>query len=97
MRFRVTIRGEGTELRGYADESVLTRLNQIPPAFAAVVVSVADAGYEPFGQDGAWHEDGEAAVWRGRLRTCAAERDELADKVAALEEELTRALGEERP
>jgi hypothetical protein len=48
MRYRVTIRGEGTELRGYATPEALAELADIHTDTAVVVASPVDDTYNPF-------------------------------------------------
>lgn len=76
MRYRVTIRGAGTEIRGYAGPEALALIGRAPGVgdeTYLVVASPAGDDYDPF-----------------------AEQDELRNRVAVLEAELSRAL-EERP
>lgn len=52
MRYRVTLRGNGTELRGYATADALAQLStHIHPETAVVVASPADDDYDPFKVD----------------------------------------------
>lgn len=55
-RWRVTIRGEGVELRGYADLhlNALEALSQAMIPYGLVIASPADDYYDPFAQ---WEED----------------------------------------
>jgi len=48
MRYRVTIRGEGTELRGYATPEALAELADIHTETAIVVASPVEDTYNPF-------------------------------------------------
>lgn len=49
MRFRVTVRGEGTEIRGYATPEALRALAADgTDQFYTVVASPADEDYDPF-------------------------------------------------
>ena len=47
-RFRVTIRGEGTEIRGYATGEALVALGNNTSDPFIVVASPADDDYDPF-------------------------------------------------
>jgi hypothetical protein len=47
-RYRVTIRGEGTEIRGYATYEALARLARDKSDPFIVVASPADDDYDPF-------------------------------------------------
>jgi len=52
MRYRITLRGEHLELRGYLDDIDLLRKlgDAIEPLNIMVVASPADADFNPFGQ-----------------------------------------------
>lgn len=51
-RFRVTIRGEGTELRGYATAEALAALADDDSDPFIVVASLAEDDYDPFRSEG---------------------------------------------
>jgi hypothetical protein len=48
MRFRVTVRGERIELRGYVDPGVLAALSSATEGLAMVIASPAEDDYDPF-------------------------------------------------
>jgi hypothetical protein len=48
MRFRVTVRGERIELRGYVDPGVLAALSSAMEGLAMVIASPAEDDYDPF-------------------------------------------------
>jgi hypothetical protein len=52
MRWRITVRGEGIELRGYLDDTewipALQELSEAMKPFGMVVASPADEDYNPF-------------------------------------------------
>jgi hypothetical protein len=50
VRYRITVRGEDTELRGYidGDESRLRKLSLLMEPFGLVVASPAQPDYNPF-------------------------------------------------
>lgn len=48
MRYRITIRGEGTELRGYATYEAAMALGKNANDPFVVVASPADDDYDPF-------------------------------------------------
>jgi hypothetical protein len=51
LKFRITVRGEGTELRGYAEFALSEDLAAFAGAmkpFGVVIASPADADYDPF-------------------------------------------------
>lgn len=50
MRYRITVRGEGVELRGYVDGTIerLESLSYLMKPFGIVVASEADDDYDPF-------------------------------------------------
>jgi hypothetical protein len=51
MRFRITVRGDNTELRGYlvpTDNNMLNELAECMKPFGMVVASAADDAYDPF-------------------------------------------------
>lgn len=50
MRYRVTIRGPGTELRGYASPEAVAALADDASDPFIVVASIAEYGYDPFGE-----------------------------------------------
>jgi hypothetical protein len=55
MRFRITVRGEGVELRGYIDDVgdyTLRHFSQAVKPFGLVMASAADEDYDPFTD---WH------------------------------------------
>jgi hypothetical protein len=50
MRLRITIRGEGTEIRGYATPEVARALAAATPE-VVVVASITTEDYNPFGEE----------------------------------------------
>ena len=51
MRYRVTLRGEGTELRGYVSDNPTHLMNlaaAVEPLALLVIASPADDDYDPF-------------------------------------------------
>lgn len=53
MRYRITVRGRGTELRGYFDgeHRELEEFSDVMAPFGVVVASHADADYDPFKEE----------------------------------------------
>lgn len=54
MRYRITVRGENTELRGYlvpTDNNMLSELAECMKPFGMVVASAADDTYDPFREE----------------------------------------------
>lgn len=61
MRIRITVRGEGTELRGYLDmgflgegDADLRAFAKAMQPFGVVIASPADDDYNPFKD---WHDE----------------------------------------
>jgi hypothetical protein len=52
MRWRITVRGEGIELRGYLDDTewipALQEFSEVMKPFGMVVASPAEEDYDPF-------------------------------------------------
>jgi hypothetical protein len=51
MKFRITVRGDGTELRGYMvalDHTTLNAFAATMKPYGMVVASIADDDYDPF-------------------------------------------------
>jgi hypothetical protein len=52
MRWRITVRGEGVELRGWLDDTewipALQELSEVMKPFGVVIASPAHEAYDPF-------------------------------------------------
>ena len=48
MKARVTVRGEGVELRGYMDPKYLVKFSQAMTPFGLVMASPIEDDYDPF-------------------------------------------------